>query len=130
MKKFYITLALALAFAGVKAQTPCVDGMAGPYPCDKVDLLASMTMEEIGGAQNQADIWGWTSATGREFAIVCKSNGTAFVEVSDPVNPVYLGDLPTHTINSLWRDAKVYADHAFIVSEAPGHGMQVFDLTQ
>jgi len=130
MKKFYITLALALAFAGVKAQTPCVDGMAGPYPCDKVDLLASMTMDEIGGAQNQADIWGWTSATGREFAIVCKSNGTAFVEVSDPVNPVYLGDLPTHTINSLWRDAKVYADHAFIVSEAPGHGMQVFDLTQ
>jgi uncharacterized protein (TIGR01244 family) len=31
---------------------------------------------------------------------------------------------------SSWRDLKVYADHAFIVSEASGHGMQVFDLRQ
>ncbi len=130
MKKLYFTLTLNLLFLTSFAQTPCVDGMAGPYPCDRVDLMSSLTTEEIGGAQNQADIWGWTSSTGREFAIVCKSNGTAFVEVTDPVNPVYLGDLPTHTINSLWRDAKVYNDYAFIVSEAPGHGMQIFDLSQ
>ncbi len=44
--------------------------------------------------------------------------------------PVYLGDLPTTTIGSTWRGIKVFADHAFIVSEAPNHGMQVFDLTQ
>lgn len=127
------TLALIIGLAGTLfsfAQTPCVDGFAGIYPCDKVDLLSSMTTDEIGGAQNQCDIWGWTSATGREIAIVCKSNGTAFVEVSDPLNPVYLGDLPTHTVNSLWRDAKVYGDYAFIVSEAPGHGIQIFDMTQ
>ena len=30
----------------------------------------------------------------------------------------------------IWRDIKVYDDHAFIVSEAREHGMQVFDLTQ
>lgn len=130
MKNLYITLTFNFLFFAALAQTPCVDGMAGPYPCDRVDLMSSLTTEEIGGAQNQCDIWGWTSSTGREFAVVCKSNGTAFVEVTDPVNPVYLGDLPTHTVNSLWRDAKVYNDHAFIVSEAPGHGMQVFDLTQ
>jgi choice-of-anchor B domain-containing protein len=29
---------------------------------------------------------------------------------------------------SSWRDIKVYQDHAFIVSEEAGHGMQVFDL--
>ena len=28
----------------------------------------------------------------------------------------------------MWRDIKTYADHAFIVSEAKDHGMQVFDL--
>ncbi|MGB0424011.1 MAG: choice-of-anchor B family protein, partial [Flavobacteriales bacterium] len=130
MKK---TLALIIGLTGSMlsfAQTPCVDGFAGIYPCDKVDMLSSLTTDQIGGAQNQADIWGWTSDTGREFAIVCKSNGTAFVEVSDPLNPVYLGDLPTKTVNSLWRDAKVYGDYAFIVSEAPGHGMQIFDMTQ
>jgi len=57
------------------------------------------------------------------------SNGTAFVEVTDPVNPVYLGRLPTQTSNSTWRDIKTYGDYALIVSEAAGHGMQVFDLT-
>jgi choice-of-anchor B domain-containing protein len=31
---------------------------------------------------------------------------------------------------SLWRDIKVYADHAYIVSEQFGAGLQVFDLTQ
>lgn len=129
MKHLFLFI-FSLLCLGVAAQTPCVDGFAGPYPCDNVDLLATMTTDEIGGAANQADIWGWTSAAGREFAIVTKSNATAFVEVTDPLNPVYLGDLPTHTINSLWRDAKVFNNYAFIVSEAEGHGMQVFDLTQ
>jgi choice-of-anchor B domain-containing protein len=38
--------------------------------------------------------------------------------------------LPTASVNSSWRDIKVYKDHAFIVSEASNHGMQVFDLTR
>jgi len=41
-----------------------------------------------------------------------------------------LGFLRTHTVGSNWRDIKVYKDHAFIISEAREHGMQVFDLTQ
>jgi choice-of-anchor B domain-containing protein len=59
-----------------------------------------------------------------------RSNGTAFVDVTDAEHPVYLGNLPTHGVASVWRAIKVYANHAFIVSEAPAHGMQVFDLTQ
>src|SRR5690554_7849912 len=77
------------------------------------------------------DIWGWTDPlTGREYAPVGLSNGTSFVDVTDPSNPVYLGRLPAHSENSLWRDIKVYADHAFVVSEAWDHGMQIFDLTR
>jgi choice-of-anchor B domain-containing protein len=57
-------------------------------------------------------------------------NGTAFVDISDTENLIYVGRLPTATTNSAWRDIKVYNDHAFVVSEAGGHGMQVFDLTQ
>ena len=34
------------------------------------------------------------------------------------------------TQTSSWRDMKVYKDHAFIVAEAPDHGVQVFDLRQ
>ena len=87
-----------------------------------------------GTSSNSAanDIWGWTDPqTGKEYAIIGLVFGTSFVDISSPENPVYLGELPTHgAFGSSWRDIKVYADHAFIVSEASGHGMQVFDLTK
>lgn len=112
------------------AQTPCINGFAGEYPCLAVDLYADLSVSELGGGENGNDCWGWTGPTGREYAIYCRSNGTAFIEITDPANPVYLGNLATHSTSSLWRDAKVFNNYAFIVSEAGMHGMQVFDLTQ
>jgi choice-of-anchor B domain-containing protein len=109
---------------------PCVSGDAGGYPCSNVDLLAFMPLSEIGGG-NGNDIWGWTDPqTGKEYAIMGRNNGTSFVDISDPVNPVYLGSLPPHSANSSWRDIKVYANHAYIVTEAVNSGLQVFDLTE
>jgi len=129
MKK--ILLAAVLFSGTLNAQTLCDAGFADIYPCDNVDLWKFMPTDSLGGAANLNDIWGFTfPESGREFAIVGKSNGTAFVEITNPAEPIYLGTLPTHTTNSLWRDVKVYGYHAFIVSEASGHGMQVFDLTQ
>ena len=57
-------------------------------------------------------------------------DGTAFVDVSDPYNPRYVGSLPLHdgARPASWRDIKVYADHAYIVSEMTGHDLQIFDL--
>ena len=108
----------------------CVDGFAGQYPCNNIDLAAILPLAEIGGGSGN-DIWGWTDPqTGREYAIMGRTNGTAFVDVTVPTSPLYLGNLPSQTGSSLWRDVKVYADHAYIVSEASGHGIQVFDLTQ
>ena len=112
------------------SNVPCVDNMAGIYPCNEVDLLAFMPLATIGGGSGN-DIWGWTDPLdGSEYAIMGRTNGTSFVDITDPYNPVYLGNLPPHTSNSTWRDIKVHKNHAFIVSEASGHGMQVFDLTQ
>jgi choice-of-anchor B domain-containing protein len=68
--------------------------------------------------------------TGREYALVGRSSGTAFVDLSTPSRPVYVGNLPTRTASSTWRGIKVFSNHAFIVSEALNHGMQAFDLTQ
>lgn len=130
MRILFAIVAL-FCFARVKAQTPCIDGFAGGFPCDRVDLLSFLSLAEIEAQANTNDIWGWTHITsGREFALIGKNNGTAFVEVTDPVNPIYIGSLPTHTVNSLWRDIKVFADYAFIVAEAGDHGMQVFDLNR
>ena len=112
------------------AVTTCSGGMAGTYPCSNIDLMSFLALDDIGGGSGN-DIWGWTdSSTGEEYAIMGRTNGTSFVDISDPVNPIYLGNLPPHSANSTWRDIKVYADHAFIVTEADNSGMQVFDLTQ
>ena len=110
--------------------TTCTGGKAGVNLCSNIDLMSYLAMNDIGGGVS-SDIWGWQdSLTGKEYAIVGRSTGTAFVDVSDPLSLIYLGNLPPHSENSQWRDMKVYLDHAFIVSEADGSGMQVFDLTQ
>ena len=128
---------------------PCENGMAGEYPCSNIDLLGHLTTDDLLAEEHQGillnDIWGWTDPdTGKEYAIIGMANGTSFVDISDPENPLMLGILPEHHLaeshkfsgkeehdgaKSIWRDIKVYQNHAFIVSEDVGHGMQVFDLT-
>lgn len=115
------------------AQDLCENGLsAGLYPCSNVDLLSFMPGSELGApASIYNDIWGWTDPLdGKEYVILGKSGGTAFIDISDPLNPVFLGELPTHSTSSTWRDIKTYGNYAFIVSEAGSHGMQVFDLTR
>ncbi len=114
----------------VTGLTPCENGMAGIYPCNGYDLLGRISIQTF-DAQSGNDSWGWTdTSTGKEYALMGLDNGTAFVDITDTENLIYLGKLPTATVAISWRDIKVYKDHAFIVSEAAGHGMQVFDLTR
>lgn len=111
-------------------QAPCVNGLAGGYPCNGYDLVGNITLAEFGSSSGN-DCWGWTdSDSGKEYALMGLDDGTAFIDISDDTNLIYLGKLPTATVAITWRDIKVYQDHAYIVSEAEGHGMQVFDLTR
>ena len=132
----------ALTVAGAKrsvsgARVSCASGFAAEYPCQLADLMALVDIDGLTGgldtlSNETNDLWGWTDEeTGKEYAIVGMNGGTSFVDISDPENPVTLGFLKTHTPARVWRDIKVYKDHAFIVADAAGaHGMQVFDLTQ
>lgn len=119
-------------------QRKCTDSSIGLFDCADVELLAFVpnsmlrTPEHARGVRTN-DNWGWTDPqTGREYALVGRNDGTSFVDITDPVNPVLVGDLPKTPDtppSQLWRDIKVYADHAFIVADGAGdHGMQVFDL--
>jgi choice-of-anchor B domain-containing protein len=111
----------------------CEDGMAGIFPCHKIDLASFVPLDELESVWTN-DVWGWTdSQTGKDYALVSKYEGTAFVDITDAYDPVYLGTLPTEVPGdrgNIWGDLKVYGDHAYIVTEAAGHGMQVFDLTR
>jgi choice-of-anchor B domain-containing protein len=117
-------------------QVDCTDGNAAGFECSEVDLVSFVPVRELGGGRGVRlnDIWGWTDPQSKkEYAIVGRMDGTSFVDISDPYNPVYVGNLPRTEGSpaSTWRDMKVYRDHAFIVADGAGnHGMQVFDLTR
>ncbi len=112
----------------------CEGGRAAGFPCSNVDLQALLPLSEMGVAAGDSvsgsDIWGFTDPkTGAEIALVALSNATAFVDVSRPTQPVYLGSLPSRGRSSVWRDVKTYGTYALIVADSsPGHGLQVFDL--
>ncbi|KAJ7683131.1 hypothetical protein B0H17DRAFT_942211 [Mycena rosella] len=123
----------------ITEHTPCVGGYAGieegnTFSCNNLDLYSFTPHAELGSTTEFGnDIWGWSYAeegVTREFALVGESDGTAFVEVLPTGQITYLGRLGTQTNVSIWRDIKVIGNHAYIGSEALGHGIQVFDLTK
>jgi len=109
----------------------CIAGMADGFPCNEVALAKHVTLPTLSATAGN-DIWGWTDPLDNaEYVLMGLNNGTAFVRVSDPENPIIVGRLSTQTSSSLWRDIKVYRNHAYIVADLAGpHGMQVFDLTR
>ncbi len=76
------------------------------------------------------DCWGYVSPSGREYALMGLDSATAFVEITDPANPVVLASIADNT--STWSDIKIYGEFAYNVNETGtnGDGIQIFDLTQ
>ena len=118
----------------------CNDGSVEQFDCSDIEMYAyipgsMLTAPERARGVRANDNWGWTDPeTGREYALIGRNDGTSFIDITDPTQPVLVGDLPKtpNTPRSqLWRDIKTYKDHAFIVADGAGaHGMQVFDLTR
>ena len=116
----------------------CEDGSVELFDCNDIELYSYVPISMLTAPENARGIrtndnWGWTDPeTDREYALVGRNDGTAFVDITDPANPVLIGDLPktSNTPRSqLWRDIKTFKDHAYIVADGAGaHGMQVFDL--
>ncbi len=92
-----------------------------------VQLLSWLTPAEMDpNATTGNSCWGYVSPSGREYAVMGISTGTAFVEITDPTNPVVVRVISGP--NSLWRDMKIYQNYAYAISEG-GSGIQVMDLT-
>lgn len=118
----------------------CEDGKIGPFDCDDVELLSFIPNSILRAPENARgvrtnDNWGWTDPiTGKEYALVGRNDGTSFIDITDPSNPILIGDLPKPwgtPPSQLWRDIKTYKDHAYIVADGAGdHGMQIFDLSR
>ena len=118
--------------AVTSAEVRCEDDRAAGFDCADVDLQSYLPLASIGAEPGErvSDAWGWTDPeTGREYGLVGRSGGAAIVDVTDAVNPVYLGVIPANRSGA--RDLKVYADHLFFTGDGAGaHGLVVFDLTR
>jgi choice-of-anchor B domain-containing protein len=128
----------AKTYAAVKGgEVRCNDdGKAADFECGNTSLESFLPIEAVGGKRgtNMNDNWGWTDpVTGREIAILGRTDGASFVDITNPSSPRYLGDLPKTkgSPSSAWRDMKTYKNHVYIVADnAAEHGVQVFDLTR
>jgi len=97
------------------------------FPASGVQLLAWLPLGDFGANMSSAnDCWGYVSPSGREYAIIGLSDGTAFVDLSVPSNPQIVAVIGG--VNSLWRDVKTFGTFAYVVSEG-GDGIRVFDLS-
>lgn len=102
----------------------CVNDKADEFPCSRVDLLGGLSFNVAA-----SDLWGWhDEQAGVDYALLGLAVGTAFIRLTPASAPEFIAFLPTATQASHWRDIKVLGHYALIVSEAPGHGLQVVDL--
>ena len=123
-------------YEAINGAVACDNGSSAAFGCSDVDVLSFVPVRALGADRgiNVNDVWGWTDPeNGGEYALVGLTNQASFVDISNPEAPRYLGRLkmPEGANASVWRDIKVYENHAFIVADGAGpHGMQVFDLTR
>ena len=72
------------------------------------------------------DVWGYVDGNGTEYALVGRMDGVSIFDLSTPSAPVEVASIPG--INSVWRDLKVYQDHAY-VSNDDGNGLLIINLS-
>src|SRR5688572_14918694 len=143
MKPVFSTAAAFLVLSSLALAGDGFDGKAAaPFPsprhsgegviaftANNVQLLSWMPLSEFpGGNTSASDCWGYTSPSGREYAVIGLSHGTGFVEVTDPGLPTLVHFEPHNNQPSGWRTVKTYGSFAYTCSEGGG-GIQIFDLT-
>ncbi len=75
--------------------------------------------------QTLANVWGYTSRSGHEYALLGGAKGLIIVDVTDADNPVQIVQIPGP--NNLWKEIKTYSHYAYITSEG-GSGIQIVNL--
>jgi len=111
MNRFTFMLAMLFASVSLNAQNFNISFLSNlPYQNDEL-----------------ANIGGWTSPSGVEYALVGTTSGLSIVDVSNPSNPVEVVLVPGP--NSQWREVKTYDHYAYVTTEGGG-GLQIVDLSQ
>lgn len=101
----------------------------GPFPdTENMRFLGQIAPDDLGAlpvpgvwAKGQMnDIWGWTSPAGEEYALASNTGGVAFVRVTDPENPVFLGRVESQdplNFGNIWGDGATFGNFAYFTTE-------------
>lgn len=113
MKKLYFFILFALVPFVTFAQN---------YPSQNINLIGhwynpTQDPEPVYGIQYQG-IWGWyDSTTQREYAILGASDGTYFIDVTNPATPVVCDYVPAVHGDLIWHEIKTYQNYCYIISD-------------
>ncbi|MHC4428315.1 MAG: choice-of-anchor B family protein [Planctomycetota bacterium] len=122
MRHFDCSIHRVAAVAAMAIATPL---LLGGFPASNVSLHSHLPLGDFGSSFAE-DCWGYVSPSGREYAIIGVSEGTAFVEITDPGNPQIIDVIGTANHG---RDMKVYGDHVYSSSdEGPLNVIDVSDI--
>lgn len=97
----------------------------GTFESKNVILHSWLDLNDFGNPGAGNDCWGYTSPSGREYALMGLYNKMTVVEITDPNNAIII-DSVSHS-GSSWADIKVYQDVAYVANESGG-GIDVVDL--
>ena len=92
------------------------------FTSQDVTLRSWLNLSDFGdNVQNGNDCWGYTSPSGREYAIFGHYKGTAVVEITDPDNAVILNNLAwQYQQEKTWDRAHELASRAYELQPESG----------
>jgi choice-of-anchor B domain-containing protein len=97
-----------------------------------MSLLSQVPLAAMGGGAGSS-LYAWVDPlTNREYAIMGRSTGTSFVDVTNPSSPVVVANMPrvAGSASTSWREPKVFKNHVYVGVDGTSVGMQVMDLTR
>jgi choice-of-anchor B domain-containing protein len=119
--KAHTRLLLALAVSG----TLISSSLQAQTESNKIAFKSRLSLAQM-GATFAEDSWGYVSPSQREYAIIGLSQGTGFIEITDPENPVIVSVQPQAVKG---RDMKVYQNYVFSsVDSGPTYIYDVSDI--
>src|ERR1051325_225550 len=96
-------------------------GAFAQYPSQNITMLdqwdSTQIPQETTYHIRYNGIWGWHNPVdNREYAIIGSTEGTHFVDVTNPTNVVQRDFVPGRRAQCIWREYKTYQNYCYMVS--------------
>lgn len=97
-----------------------------------IDFVGQLSYQDLRDS-DLSNLWGYTDEFGNEYALMGvngttgQTGGISVVDLNDPTDPQEIFFFPGPP--SIWREIKVWGDHAYVTTEAGDGGLTIVDLS-